>query len=163
MRRDLAAAAVKRSPLARRAPLKARAPLSAGQALARGTARLKARRRPAAGTVEQRERFKLEVCDGATCAVLDDGPCDGHLEAHHVVPQEWLRKNFAAQGPDVLAAVLWNPANGLAVCERHHRRHTLATRRIPLAVLSTAHARFIDIVGADLLVGRTYRRLEDLA
>jgi len=151
---------VKRSPLVRRTPLKARAPLAAGKALARGTARLKARRRPAVGTVEQREKFKLWVCHPlAVCAVTDDGPCDGPLEAHHVVSQQWLRKQCATK-PDQLAWLLWHTANGMPLCERHHRRHTNAVRRVPLSALNVKHCWFIDLVGADLFVERTYRKAE---
>jgi len=138
---------VKRSPLKRTTPL------------ARGTARLKARRRPAVGTVEQREMFKLQVCHpGAVCAVVDDGPCEGELQSHHVVSQQWLRKRFAEFGPVGLALMLWEPANGMPLCRRHHDRHTLATRRVPLSALTPEHCEFIHNVGADLHVERTYRK-----
>jgi hypothetical protein len=41
---------------------------------------------------------------------------------------------------------------------RHHDRHTLATRRVPLAALTAEHCWFIHNVGADLHVERTYRK-----
>lgn len=139
---------MKRTPLLRKSPLKA------------GSARLKVRRRETVGTVEQRERFKLTVCHPyAVCAVTDDGPCDGPLHAHHVVPQSWLRKRWARSA--MLAFVLWDPANGMALCERHHRRHTNAVRRVPLSALTPAHCEFIHMVDAELHVERTYRKDND--
>lgn len=43
-------------------------------------------------------------------------PCDGRLQAHHVVYQKHLRD-------EGLDGLLWCPAAAAAVCERHHRRH----------------------------------------
>lgn len=138
---------MKRTPLLRKSPLKA------------GTARLKVRRRATVGTVDQRLAFKLTVCHpDAVCAVTDDGPCDGQLEAHHVVSQQWLKKRWDGA---MLALVLWDPANGMALCERHHRRHTNAVRRVPLAALTPAHCEFIHMVDAELYVERTYRKEQD--
>lgn len=135
-----------------------RSPLKRTTPLARGTARLKARRRPAVGTVEQRVEFKLAVCHPlAVCAVTDDGPCEGELHAHHVVPQAWLRKHFAGLSIH-LAELLWDARNGMPLCRRHHDRHTLATRRVPLSALTAMHCEFIHNVGADLHVERTYRK-----
>jgi hypothetical protein len=137
---------MKRTTLMRRTPLKA------------GAARLKVRRRKAVGTVDERLAFRLVVCHpAAVCAVVDDGPCDGQLESHHVVPQQWLRKRWDGA---MLALVLWDPQNGMALCERHHRRHTNAVRRVPLAALTPAHCEFIHMVDADVHVERTYRKKE---
>lgn len=127
--------------------------------LARVT-RLRSRKRRTVGTADQREYFRLAVCPDhavCACALINDGPCEGRLEAHHVVPQEWLRKNYRQFGPYMLANLLWDSRNGLPLCARHHRRHTLAMNRVPLSVLPPATCEFISEVGADYVVQRTYR------
>ncbi len=137
-----------------------RSPLRRTSALAREAAKLRARRRPAVGTVDQREVFKLAVChEEACCGVVDDGPHDGGLAAHHVISQQALRGLARQLGWDAetLAQVLWDPRNGLAVCRRHHDRHTLARRRLPLYLLGPAHGEFAVELGLDHLVVSTYR------
>ncbi len=58
------------------------------------------------------------------CLVHDDlGDCSGPLQSHHVLTQQQLRKRG-------LADDLWDPANGMAVCERSHAAHTSGARRI---------------------------------
>jgi hypothetical protein len=146
--------------------LKRAVPLARRSALAHGAARLKSRRRQASGTVAQRAAFRLAVChEHARCAVTDDGWCDGGLEAHHVVSQQAIRALATERGygPEHLARLLWDTRNGLAVCGRHHARHTLARRRIPLAVLGPGHAEFACQLGLDYLIDRTYRRREETA
>lgn len=139
---------MKRTPLLRKSPLKA------------GTARLKVRRRKTVGTVDQRLAFKLVVCHpDAVCAVTDDGPCDGQLEAHHVVAQSWLRRRYG--NSPLLPLILWDTRNGMPLCRRHHDRHTLATRRVPFSALTPEHCEFIDAMGADSYVERTYRKDTD--
>ncbi len=65
--------------------------------------------------------------DRGCVAATPMSECEGDVQAHHVITQQQLRK----LGLDVL---LWDPANGAAVCERHHRRHH--NRREPIAKLS---------------------------
>lgn len=78
------------------------------------------------------------------CPVVDDGEHEGDLQAHHVISQQKLRHYALGSGltdeeADVIA---WDPANGLAVCRRHHDRHTLATKRLPLYALEVRNIAF---------------------
>lgn len=59
------------------------------------------------------------------CIVHDDpADCVDPLEGHHVISQQALRKRG-------LHDFLWDVRNGVGVCGRAHRRHDLATERIP--------------------------------
>lgn len=69
--------------------------------------------------------FKIAVLatDGR-CIVHDDpADCDGDFQAHHVVTQQQLRHAGRAD-------LLWDPRNGVTICETPHRRHTRAIQRI---------------------------------
>jgi hypothetical protein len=144
---------VKRTPIGPRKTSLARARL------------LRRRRRNTPGTADQKQRFKRNTLAAAgwECSVVDDGDHEGELEAHHVTPKEaikrWARTNHVER--EVLADTLWDPANGLAVCGRHHRRHTLARRRIPIAALPAAALIFADALGLRHLIDTTYRKETD--
>lgn len=85
------------------------------------------KREPTTDERAARDAFKQRVllADGHACVVHrdDEDDCDGELQAHHVVSQQQLRN---AGRHDLL----WEWRNGMTICERAHRRHTLATRRI---------------------------------
>jgi hypothetical protein len=136
-------------PLQRRKRLEQRAVLQRG-------------RRRTIGTRDQREAFKRRVCQGATCDVRDDGPCDGDLQAHHVVPQQAIRRAAVELGLDdrQLASLITDPRNGVAVCRRHHDRHTLARRRLPLSLIGRKHRQFAAELGLERLIDKTYRQGE---
>ena len=66
---------------------------------------------------EARHEFKILVLAlDRGCIAEADSPCEGDVQAHHVITQQQLRS-------EDLEDLLWDPANGAAVCERHHRRH----------------------------------------
>jgi hypothetical protein len=69
--------------------------------------------------------FKTRVC-AEPCLI--GGDCDGPLQAAHVVPKRVLKRRG-------LHRLLWDPANGIALCYRHHRRHDNGTEKIPAALL----------------------------
>ena len=76
--------------------------------------------------VDEKLEFRVAVlaADGGCIAAGKFGDeCEGEVQAHHVITQQQLRH----YGLDEL---LWDPANGAAVCELHHRRHH--NRRQPL-------------------------------
>lgn len=75
---------------------------------------------------EERLDFKVAVlaCDRG-CRVHDDpSDCGGDVQAHHVVTQQQLRE-------EGLEPLLWDPSNGMAVCDRAHDRHHSGHERIP--------------------------------
>lgn len=99
---------------------------------------LRRRRRRQIGSPALQLLFKVRALERArgVCPIADDGRHDGDLEAHHVVTQQALRRLYEGHiDDDALAAILWDDRNGLAVCGRHHRRHTLAIRRLPITAV----------------------------
>lgn len=116
-----------------------------------------------AGTPQQRERFHQITIARANgdCPITDDGNHDGPLEAHHVVAQSKLRNYAVGRLTDDEAdELLWDPDNGLAICRRHHERHTLATRRIPVYALELRHVAFAAAVNMAWYIANYYREGE---
>jgi hypothetical protein len=70
-------------------------------------------------------RYAVIALDQRCIAASPESPCDGDLQAHHVIYQKHLRN----EGLDGLA---WDPCMGAAVCERHHRRHHAGYEPIPV-------------------------------
>ena len=100
---------------------------------------------------EERLAFKVAVLstDGR-CIVHDDpADCDGPLQAHHTITQQQLRR----AGRSDLA---WDPRNGATVCEKAHRRHTLAVERIPLDRLPARCVAFANEHGFDHVLRKVY-------
>jgi hypothetical protein len=107
------------------------------------------RRQPS--EAEEREAFKRKVLalDGGCCVHDDEDECEGGLEAHHVVTQQYLR---AAGRHDLL----WDPRNGMAVCNRAHSRHTTAIERIALGRLPSRCYDFAMRHGFERILSRHY-------
>jgi len=61
-------------------------------------------------------RVAVRAVDGRCLAHDDPADCEGEIHAHHVVYQQTLRKLG-------LSELRWDPHNGMALCERAHRRH----------------------------------------
>lgn len=110
------------------------------------------------GLSAARYQFKVTVLAldrGCICGLGIAGlaslsqPCEGELRAHHVVYQKHLR----GAGLD---AVLWDPANGAAVCERHHRRHHAGYEPIPQGLLPQRCLDFAVEHDLDRLLDRFY-------
>ena len=78
--------------------------------------------------------YRVVVNRGAVCAA-----CGGRqrLQAHHVIPQQVLRRYAAEMRLSVAEtqAILWDVRNGIALCVRCHERHTNAVVRFPRARL----------------------------
>lgn len=99
----------------------------------------------------ERLEFKIAVLalDGRCLAHADASDCGGPLQAHHVLSQQQLRKHGHADR-------LWDPANGMAVCERSHSRHSLAVERLPIAVVPERCIRFAAELDLGHLLERFY-------
>lgn len=114
---------------------------------------LRSRPKPAATEAEReaRLRFKTLVLALDAGCVFHDNPadCEPPFQAHHVVTQQQLR----AAGRDDL---LWDPMNGATVCEKAHRRHTLAVERLPLACLPARCIEFAKKHGFEAVLDRFY-------
>jgi hypothetical protein len=102
---------------------------------------------------EARLDFKIAVlATDRRCIVhADPAECDGDFQAHHVVTQQQLRKAGSLH-------LLWDPANGATVCEKAHRRHTLALQRIPYEKLPRRCIDFAMKHGFGDLLDRYYPR-----
>lgn len=142
-------------PLARRTPLK-----HGGKPLKRTRLKPVSPRRAqptfdASAAALFKELTCFERVDGRrvmrACIVCGDRQ---HIEGHHVVPQQVLRR----EGLDHL---LWDPANGVPVCDepapnRCHTRHELAVARIPKDRLPEAAVRFAAAIGQSHSIDRLY-------
>jgi hypothetical protein len=95
--------------------------------------------------------FKVKVLaiDRGICVNAAGSPCSGDVQAHHVIYQ----KHLVRAGLDLL---LWDPTNGVAVCEAHHRRHHAGREPIPKYVLPTRCRDFAHEHGLDYLLDRFY-------
>lgn len=100
---------------------------------------------------EARLEFRVAVLavDGGCLLHDDPADCVGDVEAHHVVSQQQLRR----AGRDDL---LWDPRNGMAVCDQGHDRHHLAFDRIPRDRVPARCLAFAVENGLDRLIDRYY-------
>lgn len=101
---------------------------------------------------DERTHFKIAVlnADAGECLIHDDADnCEFPLQAHHVVTQQQLRK---AGRHDLL----WDPANGMTICEGAHAKHTKASRRIPLSRVPARARRFAAEHGFAHVLARYY-------
>jgi hypothetical protein len=76
-------------------------------------------------------------------------PCEGSVQAHHVITQQQLRHLG-------LDDQLWNPANGASLCERHHRRHHNRRQPVPWQRLPDRCRKFAHELGVSYLLDRYY-------
>lgn len=83
------------------------------------------------------------------CDVCGPGSDCEDVQSHHVITQQQLRKRG-------LEHLLWDHRNGLAVCERRHRRHTRAIERIRYGQLLIRNVVFAEEVGLDWILERYY-------
>lgn len=60
---------------------------------------------------------------GALCAMRARGGCSGHVDAHHLIRQQVLRR----KAPD---EARMDPRIGVALCYRHHSLVTAAAARL---------------------------------
>lgn len=100
--------------------------------VSRAKPRTKKHGKPSKADVSARENFKVVVCSEPCIGTEIPGHvCDGPLQAMHVVPKQTLKRRG-------LRHLLWDPANGIAGCERIHTRHDLGVEKIPRALLPAA-------------------------
>ena len=97
-------------------------------------------------------------------AVAKNRPCavcgrPDRVQGHHVLSQQVLRRHARRFGYDVLV-LLWDPRNGIPVCEPDHAAHTSAKRRIPLDVIPASAFEFADEIGLRWQVERDYPALD---
>lgn len=78
-----------------------------------------------------------------------DHVCEFPLQAHHVITQQQLKRRK-------LHHLLWDTGNGVPVCVRAHRRHTLAVERIPRDLLPAAAISFAETHDLTYVLERNY-------
>lgn len=74
-----------------------------------------------------------------------------HIQAHHVVSQQAIRKRCRELGIDPVEP-LWDPRNGMCLCEHCHMNHEVAADRIPAKYLMPQHWTFARWLGLDHLL-----------
>jgi hypothetical protein len=83
--------------------------------------------------------------------------CDGDLEGHHIITQQQLRK------VDATEEQRWDVRNGMALCERHHRRHTRALERVPFHLLRLEAFEFAEELKVGWLLAKYYPQVKEAA
>lgn len=73
---------------------------------------------------EAHRRFTALVCEWP-CWAIAHRPghrCwpPGHVDPHHLIPADWIRRTFADLPPDELAVILYEPVLGAPVCRDFH-------------------------------------------
>lgn len=91
---------------------------------------------------QAREEFKRTVLrlDGGDCAARRAWPdhvCYGPIQCHHAIKQQWLRSHISTLGlsEEEILEWLWDPGNGLCLCQRAHERQSLRVEPVPLEAL----------------------------
>lgn len=76
-------------------------------------------------------------CVLSSVVFFDDfGPCEGVIEAHHVIPKRRLRNLPKPHYPTTLKhQMAADPRNGVPVCQRHHHLLTVRARLLPREAL----------------------------
>jgi hypothetical protein len=91
------------------------------------------------------------------CVMEPYGGCEGDLEAHHILTQQQLRRIKATDEQ------MWDVRNGMALCERHHRRHTRALARVPFSLLSPEALEFAEECRLAWVLDRYYPKEREAA
>jgi hypothetical protein len=99
--------------------------------------------------------FKVAVLatDGRCLAHDREADCEGDFHAHHVITQAQLRRAGRAD-------LLWDPRNGMTVCELAHRRHHRGLQRIRLDRVPERAIRFATENGFRDILERYYATVE---
>jgi hypothetical protein len=109
--------------------------------------------RKALGTASQRLSFKREVLatDGECVMTTQLGrdwvrvkskvPCDGPLQAAHVIRKQTLRERGLG------AEWVYSVDAAFTACQRHHERHDRGIERVPWDLLPARCQRFVQSLG----------------
>jgi hypothetical protein len=90
------------------------------------------------------------------CVVhVNPADCDEGFDAHHVVPQQRLRR----EAPELL----WEPEAGVGVCGLAHRQHHSCVRRIRWQELPASVRAFLRAAGFGAYLQRHYPFVEEAA
>lgn len=100
--------------------------------------------------------------------------CEGmNVNAHHIIRQQVLKRYVAAVAheqyldddarADLERELLWALPNGLAACERAHRRHHNRIQPIPLDVLPLGALAFAARLNLSYVIEREYPVRERMA
>jgi len=72
---------------------------------------------------------------GNGCVMAPESPCDGPLDAHHVLSKQFLKAHVSTLEEQAGLAIIWDPANGVKVCRKHHGLLTTKARRLTRAMV----------------------------
>jgi hypothetical protein len=86
--------------------------------------------------------------DQGCCIHTNPADCSDSWQAHHVVPQQELRRTF----PEAL----WNPASGMGVCGLAHRQHHNRVRPIELDEIPLTVRDYLQGCGYGPFIERHY-------
>lgn len=131
----------------------------------RSTGVLRRSRKPSGYDMELAGLWHHAVTHKRPCLVCDKEAGrqpDGSLiviEGHHVLSKQaikdWVRYE-AGLGNDILQLLLWDPRNGVPICEGCHDWHTRAFRRIPRFLLPPPALEFADSLELGHRIDREY-------
>jgi hypothetical protein len=86
----------------------------------------------------------------AICAMSFEDPiCEARLQAHHIIPQQTLRKHGHGDK-------LGDRRNWVYLCRRHHRRHHSGHQRLPREALRQETLDFAEETGLSWYLDRHY-------
>lgn len=86
--------------------------------------------------------------DQGCCVHVNPKDCREGWQAHHVVPQQELRRTF----PEAL----WNPLAGIGVCGLAHRQHHNRTHPITLDMIPLPVQDYLGGIGYRVFLERHY-------
>lgn len=94
--------------------------------------------------------WKLTVLErDQGCYHTNPAECEPPFEAHHVVPQQKLRRDGRTEA-------LWNPLSGMGVCRKHHWQHHHRTRPILLDEIPPVVVAFFREAGYSWYLDKHY-------
>lgn len=163
-------------PLGRGKPLQAKAglarsmsPRGVGKPLAKGVLRRapnsNTTRSPAQKAQESQAQllWRWHTCIPGVCACCGKAPTKADpMEAHHVLPKQYIKKYVAAlkltkpARVQLLIDLLWDRRNGMPLLQSCHRRHTRAIQRVPRRCLRPQHYEFAMALGMEHVLDRQY-------
>lgn len=94
-----------------------------------------------AGACSFRGRRGCEYCNGPyghahgvdicpSCGGDNDHRCSGRKDSHHLVEQQWLKRNYSDLREDMLLTICFDPRIGVPLCRAAHEAVTARRERI---------------------------------
>lgn len=109
--------------------------------------------------------WRAECVAGGVCACCGAAPAKGEwLQAHHVLPKEYIKKYVsglqlpAQAAAELLHELLWDKRNSMPLKNTHHALHTNRKRPVPWTCIEPRHLQFAGALGMVHVLTRQYPR-----